>query len=201
MAGRVCDSRQHSDVCHDAGVRILFATTAGAGHLDALHAEMDRARKEFRDLAHRGTPADFARRSSGTRWTNRELLFHMLFGYLVTRNLRIVVKIVARLPADAQGGFAALLNGATRPFHQINYWGSRAGGRLVSPARMTAWLDRVIASLHRHLDRESEAALQASMAFPTSWDPYFAKRMSLADVYHYPTVHFDHHRRQLTLDE
>jgi hypothetical protein len=175
--------------------------TTAAPALDALHAEMDRARKEFRDLAHRGTPADFARRSSGTRWTNRELLFHMLFGYLVTRNLRIVVKIVARLPADAQRGFAALLNGATRPFHQINYWGSRAGGSLVSPARMIPWLDRVIASLHRHLDRESEAALQASMAFPTSWDPYFAKRMSLADVYHYATVHFDHHRRQLTLDK
>ncbi|MDT5255639.1 MAG: hypothetical protein QOD10_719 [Mycobacterium sp.] len=37
------------------------------------------------------------------------------------------------------------------------------------------------------------------MRFPTRWDPYFAERMSLADVYHYATVHFDHHRRQLTI--
>jgi hypothetical protein len=37
------------------------------------------------------------------------------------------------------------------------------------------------------------------MSFPVRWDPYFADRMSLADVYHYPTLHFDHHRRQLTL--
>ena len=39
------------------------------------------------------------------------------------------------------------------------------------------------------------------MAFPTCWDPYFAPRMSLADVYHYATLHFGHHERQLTLAE
>ena len=33
-----------------------------------------------------------------------------------------------------------------------------------------------------------------------SWDPYFRDYMTLADVYHYATQHFDFHRRQLTLD-
>ena len=173
---------------------------SAAPDLDAIHAELDRARTEFADLIRDSTPADLARASAGTRWTNRELLFHMLFGYLITRNLRIVVKIITRLPDRAQRSFAALLNAATGPFDRINYWGSRAGGRLLSPARMVAWLDRVIDALHRHLDREGTAALAASMAFPTRWDPYFAKRMSLAEVYHYPTLHFDHHRHQLTLD-
>ena len=32
-----------------------------------------------------------------------------------------------------------------------------------------------------------------------SGDPYFKAYMTLADVYHYPTQHFEHHRRQLTL--
>ena len=36
------------------------------------------------------------------------------------------------------------------------------------------------------------------MHFPVDWDPYFADRMTLADVYHYGTQHFDHHARQLT---
>ena len=31
--------------------------------------------------------------------------------------------------------------------------------------------------------------------------PIFAPRMSLADVYHYATLHFEHHRRQLTLTD
>lgn len=38
------------------------------------------------------------------------------------------------------------------------------------------------------------------MPFPTSWDPYFTPYMTLADVYRYATLHFEHHRRQLTVE-
>jgi hypothetical protein len=31
------------------------------------------------------------------------------------------------------------------------------------------------------------------------WDPYFKAYMTRADIYRYPTRHFEHHRRQLTL--
>jgi DinB superfamily len=165
-----------------------------------IHTEMERARSEFHALVGTSSPADLDRLSHGTRWTNRELLFHMLLGYLVTRNVIPLVKMVSRLPAPVQRAFAALLNAGTRPFNQINYWGSRAGGRAVTPSYMLRWFDRVVSSLHRHLDRESPAALQRCMAFPSRWDPYFADWMSLADAYHYPTLHFDHHERQLTVN-
>jgi hypothetical protein len=168
--------------------------------LATIHAEMERARGEFHALIAKSSPADLARLSTGTRWTNRELLFHMLLGYLVTRNVIPLVKIMSRLPAAARRGFAALLNTGTRPFDQINYWGSRAGGRALTPRRMLRSFDRVVSSLHRHLDNESHAALQCGMAFPSRWDPYFADWMSLADAYHYPTLHFDHHKRQLTVN-
>jgi hypothetical protein len=164
-----------------------------------IHVEMERARRDFHALIDHSTPDALARPSNGTRWTNRELLFHMLFGYLITRNLRIVVKIMTRLPMPVQVAFARLLDAATRPFDQINYLGSCAGARVLTSVRMGRWCDRVIESLHRHLEAESEAALRRSMSFPARWDPYFAQRMSLADVYHYATLHFDHHRRQLTL--
>jgi len=39
------------------------------------------------------------------------------------------------------------------------------------------------------------------MHVPTDWDPYFTPTMSVLDVYHFGTQHFDHHRRQLTLPE
>ena len=164
-----------------------------------IHAEMERARREFHSLMDRSTPDALASPSNGTCWTNRQLLFHMLFGYLVTRNLRIVVKCVTRLPLPVQAGFARLLDAATRPFDQINYLGSCAGARVLTNVGMSRWFDRVIASLHHHVDAESDAALRRSMSFPVRWDPYFAQRMSLADLYHYATLHFDHHRRQLAL--
>jgi hypothetical protein len=164
-----------------------------------IHDEMERARNEFHALLQHASPADLARATNGTRWTNRQLLFHMLFGYLITRNLLLLLKLVTRLPHPAQRGFSALLNAGTRPFHQINYWGSRTGARVTSVPRMHRWIDRVIASLHRHLGAETDRALRRQMPFPTKWDPYFTDRMTVADAYHYSTQHFDFHRQQLTV--
>jgi hypothetical protein len=166
-----------------------------------IHAELDRARAEFHSIVGTATAAQLARRSDGTAWTNRQLLFHMLFGYLITRNLRLIVKAMSHAPQRVQHGFARALDATTPLFHRINYWGSCAGATVVSPARADAWLGRLITSLHRHLDRETEATLHRTMQFPVAWDPYFAQRMSLADVYHYATLHFDHHRRQLTIGD
>jgi hypothetical protein len=167
---------------------------------EAIHAELDRVRSEFHDLVTHATASDLRRKSAGTDWSNRELLFHMLFGYLVTRSLLVLVTLISRAPRAAQRGFASVLDMTTPAFHRINFWGSRAGGAMISPRRADAWLARVIASLHRRLDAETDSSLRRTMRFPVRWDPYFAERMSRADVYHYATLHFDYHRRQLTMD-
>ena len=146
------------------------------------------------------TPAVAARPTRGTAWTNRQLLFHMLFGYLITRSLLRIVKIMSRAPDRLQRGFACTLDATTPLFHRINYWGSCAGAVVITPARADAWLGRVILSMHRHLESEPEASLRRTMRFPVRWDPYFTDEMTLADVYHYATLHFDHHRRQLTIE-
>jgi DinB superfamily len=164
-----------------------------------IHAEMDRARVEFRVLLQRSTPAVLAAPSDGTRWTNEQLLFHMLFGYLIVRNLLVIAKIVTRLPASTRSGFARMLNMAAGPFHHINYWGSCAGAWIVPAARMGGKFDWVVASLHRRLDGESDSELQRWMPFPTRWDPFFTDRMTVADLYHYATKHFDFHQQQLAM--
>ena len=51
----------------------------------------------------------------------------------------------------------------------------------------------------RQLESEPEERLHRGMPFPTTWDPYFRTFMTLADVYAYPVLHFEHHRHQLTL--
>jgi hypothetical protein len=88
---------------------------------EAIAREMDDARDRLHALLAAADPADRRRRSDGTRWTNEQLLFHMVFGYLVVRTLLPLVHIVSRLPAPVGQGWAALLNSATRPFHVINY--------------------------------------------------------------------------------
>jgi hypothetical protein len=180
--------------------------TAGGGirdrgwrRLDPIEIsdEMKRAQAEFRELINKATPQELRRRSDGTRWTNRQLLFHMVFGYLIVRTLLPLVHVLGRLGLSR--GFAATLNASRRPFHVINYLGSCGGGQVLSTGAMAALLDRTIRVLERKLAAESGSSLALTMHFPTAWDPYFKPTMSVLDVYHFATQHFDHHRRQLTL--
>lgn len=165
----------------------------------AVHDEMEAARGTFHLLLDSMSPADLRRPTRRTKWKNEELLFHMLFGYMITPSLILLVKLFSRLPSGFSRALARLLNSLTGPFNTVNYLGSRLGGKVYNHNRMGPRFDRTCASLERRLSQESEASLRRGMHFPTRWDPFFKDYMTLADVYHYPTQHFAFHRRQLAL--
>ncbi|MEU5266576.1 DinB family protein [Amycolatopsis sp. NPDC021455] len=165
----------------------------------SVHEQWDRDRATLHELVASAGGAELRRRSRGTRWTNRQLVFHLVFGYQITRALLLLVRLFGRLPDRVGRGFAATLDAAARPFHAVNYLGS-CGGGLLGPRFAAWWLDRIIASLHRSLDRTTDAELVREMPFPTRWDPFFRPSMTLADVYRYPARHFAFHVRQLTID-
>ena len=162
-------------------------------------AELELVRQDYRNLVDTATFGELRAGSYGTKWTNEQLLFHMLFGYLLVRNLAFLVRLMARLPETVSRRFAATLNAATRPFHAVNYVGSLAGARVLGYAGMERTMDRVTSSLVRSVNRQTPESLARGMHFPVGWDPYFRDYMTLAEVYHYATQHYQHHRRQLTL--
>jgi hypothetical protein len=163
-------------------------------------AGYSRARLQLQARLQTATAEDLRRSSNGTKWTNEELLFHMVFGYMVVRALLPLVHAVSRLPKPVGKGFAAVLNAGTGAFNMANYWGSSAASLVYDRRRMGRKLDRTIASLTRRLERETPATLARSMPFPDRWDPFFKPLMSVNDVYAYPTLHFDFHARQLSLE-
>ncbi len=165
-----------------------------------IHDELRQRRATLHAILDSTTAGELLRSSNGTRWNNEELLFHMLFGYIVVVALIRIIKVFGLLPRPATKPFALLLNASSRPFNAINYWGSRCGAKLYNHRRMSAKFDRVAASLATTLDRTSEASLRRGMHYPTRWDPFFRGYMTLADVFHYPTQHFDFHQRQLRLE-
>jgi hypothetical protein len=167
----------------------------------AIRDEMERARQTFHQLLDHATAADLRRPSDGTRWTNEQLLFHMLFGYLIVRSLLVLARVFGRLPDWASMAFGRLLDTVRTPFHLINYAGSCIGARIIPRSRMGTTFDRVIAALQCRLDREPGADLRRGMHYPTTWDPFFARYMTMYGLYRYPTQHFDYHRQQLTLPE
>ncbi len=164
---------------------------------DQIIDEMRRAQADFHALVARADATDLRRRTDGTRWTNRQMMFHMVFGYLIVRTLLPLVRLLGRLGWSRR--FAAILNAMWRPFHVINYLGSCGGGLVLSPRRMAGLMDDTVRALTRRLADESTATLALTMHFPTRWDPYFRDTMCVLDVYHYGTEHYDHHRRQLTV--
>ncbi|GAB2545987.1 DinB family protein [Nocardia heshunensis] len=167
---------------------------------DALAADLERARVDFHHLL--GTTRDDEWRAStnGTRWTNEELLFHMVFGYMIVQKLLILLRVFGRLPAGAARTNSRFLNAATKPFDLVNFYGSRLAARVYNRRRMGAKMDRVIASLRRSLFRAADADFARGMPYPERWDPYFHGYMTLADIYRYPGQHYDHHRKQLTVN-
>jgi DinB family protein len=167
----------------------------------ALAADLERARADFHHLVNIAGEDDWGRPTCGTRWTNEQLLFHMVFGYMIVQRLLILVRVFGRLPDRLSRAFAWMLNAATVPFHVINYRGSCLAASFYNRKRMAAKLDRVIDALQRSLVRESTGAFGRGMHYPINWDPYFRDYMTLGDIYRYPGQHYDHHRRQLTLEK
>lgn len=174
-------------------------TSADPMDRQAVHNEYERTRQTFHRLLDAASKDDLARPTCGTKWTNEQLLWHMLFGYMVVRALLILVRVFGRLPRWVGKMFAQVLNAATPPFDLVNYLGPCGAVKVYGPRRMGAKFDRVIGSLQRHLTAESEADLARGMHYPVRWDPFFKDCMTLADIYRYPTQHFDFHHRQLTL--
>jgi Mycothiol maleylpyruvate isomerase N-terminal domain len=165
----------------------------------AIYDELDRIRRDFATLTATATTDSLKAPSDGTRWTNQELLYHMVFGYLVTRTLFPLVTFFAFLPRPASRAFAALLNAGTAPFNVANYIASVLGARVLNPARMNWLLNRITTQLATHLAQKTDRGLDRGMHFPTRWDPFFTDYMTIGDLHHYPTQHYDFHRNQLTL--
>jgi hypothetical protein len=162
-------------------------------------AELSACRSDLAGLLATAAPDRLTARSRGTAWSNEQLLFHMVFGFLIVCRLLPLVRLVSRLPEPVGRGFAALLEAGRVPFHWVNYAGACVGTIVFDRSRMGWLCDRTITRLIQSLTAEPEERLGRGMPFPTSWDPYFEPFMTLGDVYAYPAVHYVHHRAQLTL--
>jgi len=138
--------------------------------------------------------------TAGTKWTNRELLFHLWFGQRIARVFIPLIGGFSRLPPGASRGWARLLAAATRPYEWVNYAAGKLGGRFVPPHVTRRWMHRDTDSILRWADRASTKDLSRGMSVPPSWDPYFLPWMSRADLLEWAPKHYHHHRAQLTLE-
>lgn len=84
--------------------------------------------------------AELGAPSRGTRWTNRELLFHMWFGQRIARVFIPVFGLLGLLPRPVSARYARLLSALTGPYNWINYIAPVGGSKLVSLDRLMLWM-------------------------------------------------------------
>ena len=131
-----------------AWVAADFACLLGSAHVDELDAP-----------------------SVGTRWTNRQLLFHMLLGQRITRMVIVIMGGFSRLPPGASKGFSRVLAAATRPYNELNWFGGVLGGRINSVASMRRQMDRVTRTILNWYDHADPQALHRGMTVPRPGTP------------------------------
>ena len=70
---------------------------------DDVTNELREAQGDFHQLVDRVDRHALSGRADGTWWTNRQLLFHMVFGYIIVRTLMPLVHVLGRLGWSHRG--------------------------------------------------------------------------------------------------
>ena len=167
--------------------------------IDEIRRELDDSRSQFQGILESLTPDDWSRPSRNPAWTNGQLLFHIALGFFLVLPLVRILRLFAVLPPAASKFFARVLNAATPLFNWINAIGPKFGARIFGRRRLGRTFDRVHARILRTVDSISASDWQRGMHYPVRWEPRFSDFMTLEKLLRYPTVHFEHHRTQLTL--
>ena len=164
---------------------------------DQIYAELDRVRDDFRGRWTAPPSASCVSPPNGTKWNNEQLLFHMLLlGISWCGTCGLIVWGFSQLPDSASRRFAfRALTG-----HPVNLpTSSTTSAPLRSPRvglRADQLMDRVVTGLQRSLRAHQMSPWLG--ACTSRWAGTLPGDFAtLLEVYHYPTQHYDHHRRRV----
>ena len=174
-----------------------MSSTQASEVREEILAELAATRSAFHALLEPLSDADLRKPSHNPGWTNGEILFHMTFGFILILTLGPMVRLWGRLPKRSSSGFARLLNGMTGFFNWFNALGPRAGGKVFTRKRIGRLYDWVYRALVRLVNSVHDDEWTRGMYYPDRWDALFSEYMTLEQVLHYPTVHFNFHVEQL----
>ena len=162
-----------------------------------IRTELEASRSEFHKLLAAVSSEHWRHRSLNPGWTNGQLLFHIALGFFLLVPLVYVMRIFAALPPIASKLFAKALNVSTPLFNRINAIGPRLGARLVNQRRLGSLFDSVCRRILRKVESIRPGEWTRGMHYPVRWEPRFADFMTMESLFHYPTIHLRHHRRQI----
>jgi hypothetical protein len=129
--------------------------------------------------------------SQNPGWTNGQIVFHILLGFILVMPLTRLLVFFGRLPALCSRIFAGILNLSTPLFNRINAMGPRAGARLLgrgsSPSSIRSMAPFSRGSIERALpigQRQCTIRPVGTRASKHAWTwrPYCGIRLTIYDI-------------------
>jgi hypothetical protein len=144
---------------------------------------------------------DWTQPSWNAGWTNGQIVFHVLLGFVLVAPLARLLVLFDHLPDRCSRVLAGALNLSTPLFNRVNAIGPRGGASLLGRAGIIRQFDKVHADILVRIDRARPSDWAATMNYPTRWDPRFHERMDMFALMRYPIGHLRHHRQQLRMSD
>jgi hypothetical protein len=165
---------------------------------EQVRSDLEETRSQFHAILESLSEADWRAPSRNAAWTNGQLLFHMMFAFILIPALFAMIRFWSRRPEKSSRAFAQALDASTPFFNWINALGPRIGARIYGRRRIGAKYDRVHRAILRRLDSLGGDEWCLGMYYPRRWDPTFGEFMTIEELFRYPGAHFRHHLRHLS---
>lgn len=165
---------------------------------ERVRAELALAHARFHKLLDSLSEVDWEARSLNPAWTNGQLVYHILFAFMLLPSLFWMIKFWSKLPRSYSLRFAQVLDLTTPLFNRINALGPRGQASVFGRKRAGAIFDYIYRSILKKVDSLRDDQWAAGMHYPRRWDPTFADFMTLEALFKYPPAHLEHHSSQLS---
>jgi hypothetical protein len=166
---------------------------------DSVRANLLWIAADFEDIIRNAKADELDLPSHGTRWTNRQLLFHLVLGQNIALAGIPLLGLFSHLPPSASRIWSRLLDSCAGPYNWVNWAGSAVAGQVLKQQGMLRMMNRTTRIIVKWYERADNQALGRGMTMPGSWDPYFGQWMNRRDILEWAPKHYRHHRAQLTL--
>src|SRR6266496_4682471 len=164
----------------------------------AIRISFDQAHSEFHQLVNSLSENDLNRQSKNEGWTNGEILFHIMFAFILILTLGPMIRFWSRLPKRYSKVFANILNFSTVTFNWINGFAPRMGNKVFTRSRYGKIFDKVYAHLIELLSSIKDNEWNSGMYYPDKWEPLFDEFMTLEKLFYYPIRHLEFHVGQIS---
>ena len=153
---------------------------------EPIRDELEATKERFHHLLQSISTDEFDRPSTNPAWTVAQVLFHMSVALRYLPSDIALIRRSGRIPKPP-----AFL------FHTFNVWLARWGARKATHDSLAEQYDEAHARTIKALESIHVQEWQKGADYP-GWDPMLDGRVTIEDLFHYPTRHFEAHAQEIS---